>query len=106
MRPSFLDEAFFSGLGSSNLPIEDAESLPPLCYTDGGFYEFEKEAVFNHEWLCVGRDDQIPNAGDYLAVTVASEPLLVVQGLSRSFGGLHATPFVPSSSDDLERRDA
>ncbi len=77
MRPSFLDEAFFSGLGSSNLPIEDAESLPPLCYTDSGFYDFEKEALFNHEWLCVGRESWLAKPGDYFTTSIINEPLIV-----------------------------
>jgi len=77
MRPSFLDEAFFSGLGSSNLPIEDAESLPPVCYTDSGFYEFEKEALFNHEWLCVGRQSWLAKPGDYFTTSIINEPLIL-----------------------------
>jgi phenylpropionate dioxygenase-like ring-hydroxylating dioxygenase large terminal subunit len=53
--------------------------LPRGCYASPEFFVFEQQAVFGRSWLCVGRDDQIPNAGDYLAVTVASEPLLVVR---------------------------
>ncbi|HMI36039.1 MAG TPA: aromatic ring-hydroxylating dioxygenase subunit alpha, partial [Steroidobacteraceae bacterium] len=77
MRPTFLNDAFFSGLGSSDLPIEDAESLPPLCYTDGGFYEFEKEALFNHEWLCVGRESWLGKPGDYFTTSIINEPLII-----------------------------
>ena len=77
MRPTILDDAFFSSLGSSDLPIEDAESLPPLCYTDGGFYEFEKEAVFNHEWLCVGRESWLKMPGDYFTTSIINEPLII-----------------------------
>ena len=51
-----LDDAFFASLDSSVRDLAEAESLPPLCYTDPGFYAFETEAVFNHEWLCVGRE--------------------------------------------------
>ena len=45
-----------------------AVGLPPSTYTDSDFHLFEIESVFGSEWLCVGRQEQIPNAGDYLAV--------------------------------------
>ncbi|MGQ0836111.1 MAG: aromatic ring-hydroxylating oxygenase subunit alpha [Gammaproteobacteria bacterium] len=87
MQSSFLNDGFFAGLDSSDLPIEDAESLPPLCYTDERFYEFEKEAVFNHEWLCVGRESWLRNPGDYFTTSIIDEPLIVCRDLE---GGLRA----------------
>ncbi len=56
----------------------DAVGLPPAVYSDAEFHRFEIDAVFGSEWLCVGRSEQIPNAGDYLAVTRGGEPLIVV----------------------------
>jgi phenylpropionate dioxygenase-like ring-hydroxylating dioxygenase large terminal subunit len=53
--------------------------LPRGFYASAEFFEFERAAVFGHSWLCVGRVDQIPNPGDYLAVSAAGEPLLVVR---------------------------
>lgn len=75
----FQSDAFFDQLDSSTRGIESADTLPPLCYTDPAFYEFEKEALFNHEWLCLGRADQIPNAGDYFTTTIIGEPLIVAR---------------------------
>lgn len=57
-----------------------APMLPAACYTSRAFFEFEREAVFARSWLCVGRADEIPNVGEYLAVSAAGEPLLVVHG--------------------------
>ena len=57
----------------------DAVGLPPTVYSDAEFHRFEIDAVFGSEWLCVGRSEQIPNAGDYLAVTRGGEPLIVVR---------------------------
>src|SRR5207253_2597228 len=45
-----------------------APMLPRECYTSPAFFEFEREAVFAASWMCVGRAEQIPEAGDYLAV--------------------------------------
>ena len=65
-----------------------AESLLPRgFYAQADFWEFERDAVFGRSWVCVGRVDQIPNPGDYLAPQVAGEPLLVTRLES---GALHA----------------
>jgi len=82
MQASFMNDEFFDGLDRSALPIEDAESLPPLCYTNSGFYEFEKEAVFNHEWLCAGRESWVKDPGDYFTTSIIGEPLIVCRDLS------------------------
>ena len=74
-----LNDQFFKDLDSSVLPIDTAETLPPECYTDDDFYNFEKEAVFNHEWLCVGREDWVKNPGDYFTTTIIDEPIIVVR---------------------------
>lgn len=58
---------------------EHAITLPPRCYTDPTFFEFEKDAIFYREWLCLGRVEQLAKPGDYFAITVADEPLIVVR---------------------------
>jgi phenylpropionate dioxygenase-like ring-hydroxylating dioxygenase large terminal subunit len=79
MKDPLLTEAFFADLNSSTLRIEEAQTLPPTCYTDGEFFEFEKEAVFNHEWLCVGRESWVANPGDYFTTSIVGEPVVVVR---------------------------
>ncbi len=54
-------------------------SLPPRCYTDAAFLEYEVEQILNNEWHCLGRVDEIPEIGDYFTIEVLSEPLLVVR---------------------------
>ena len=61
-------------------PAPEAIGLPPACYTDAEFYAFEKAAVFDTEWLCVGRASQIPEVGDYFTATLlGTEPVIVVR---------------------------
>jgi len=69
---------------------EHAIGLPPQLYFDADFHRFEMEAVFGGEWLCVGRQEQIPEAGDYLAVTRAGEPLIVVRAADGSIRAMSA----------------
>jgi nitrite reductase/ring-hydroxylating ferredoxin subunit len=77
-----IDADFIKGLESSTVDLSEAETLPPLCYTDARFYEFEKEALFAHEWLCVGRENWVPNPGDYFTTSIVGEPILVARDLS------------------------
>jgi phenylpropionate dioxygenase-like ring-hydroxylating dioxygenase large terminal subunit len=59
---------------------QDGRGLPPESYFDEDVYQLEIDNIFTKEWLCVGRADQIPNAGDYFTITLVGEPLVVVRG--------------------------
>lgn len=59
-------------------------SLPPECFTSEDFYKFEMNAVWDHEWFCVGRAHDIPNTGDYYTITVGDDPLVVIRDRSGS----------------------
>jgi len=75
----FMTDEFFAGLDTSTCDVNTAETLPPLCYSDPLFYEFEKEAIFFHEWLCVGREAWACNPGDYFTAFQAGEPIIVAR---------------------------
>jgi phenylpropionate dioxygenase-like ring-hydroxylating dioxygenase large terminal subunit len=78
------------GLDISDRPIDHpagARVLPREAYMSPEFFEFEKQAVFMTSWLCVGRVQQLPKAGDYMAITLLGEALLIVRG---SDGEIHA----------------
>ena len=91
MRPLHPDvAAVLDGLDASDQPVERARALPPEAYRSAAFHEFEMEAVYMRSWLCVGRVQQIPEAGDYLALTLADEPILVVRGSDGEIRALSA----------------
>jgi len=79
MPPEILTDAFFESMASSTLALDRAETLPPACYTDAAFYAFEKEALFNHEWLCVGRESWVKEPGDYFTTQIIDEPIVVAR---------------------------
>ena len=58
--------------------------MPPAVYHDDAFFDFEMGAVFDQEWICIGRVDQIPNPGDFYTITVLGEPLIVVRDRENS----------------------
>jgi phenylpropionate dioxygenase-like ring-hydroxylating dioxygenase large terminal subunit len=79
--PHVLDYAarLVAGAEGATAPVADARILPPQMYVSDEFWEFEKEAVFGHDWLCVGHVSEIPGPGDHLPVTVLDEPLLLTR---------------------------
>jgi phenylpropionate dioxygenase-like ring-hydroxylating dioxygenase large terminal subunit len=87
---TILTDELLARFGESTRSVDEARLLPPAIYTSAEFYEFEKEACFSHEWLCVGRADQIPSPGDYFTISVVDEPLVVVRGDDHSIRVLSA----------------
>ena len=58
----------------------DCLSLPPAAYLSPALNALEVEEIFHHEWLCVGREEYIPNPGDYYSFDLLGEALLIVRG--------------------------
>ncbi|HXW77212.1 MAG TPA: aromatic ring-hydroxylating dioxygenase subunit alpha, partial [Candidatus Eremiobacteraceae bacterium] len=54
-------------------------TLPRACYTSDAFFARERERIFFHEWFCVGRAEMVPKPGDFMAVDVAGESVVVVR---------------------------
>ncbi|MCW2388615.1 phenylpropionate dioxygenase-like ring-hydroxylating dioxygenase large terminal subunit [Sphingobium sp. B11D3B] len=77
---TLLTDKFFDSFASSVKPTEEAETLPPEIYTSQEFYEFEKDALFYREWLCVGRDEWIAEVGDFFTTSHANEPIIISRG--------------------------
>ena len=55
-------------------------TLPRAAYFSDEQFGRERERIFGREWVCVGRDSEVPRAGDTLVVTVADESVLLVRG--------------------------
>ncbi len=72
---------------SSTTGPAEYPGLPGRDYHLPEIYELEKERIFFRSWFCVGREEQLPNAGDFLTEDVAGESLIVVRALK---GELHA----------------
>ena len=86
----------------SGLSYDQAKSLPAGFYTDQAFLDYEIEHLFHKEWLCLGRVEEIPAAGDYFTLDVVGEPLLVVrdqQQAIRIFSNVCRHRGMPVASD-------
>jgi len=60
--------------------VGSAITMPSTCYTSESWFEFERRAIFDREWMALGHQGLIPKTGDYFSITINNEPLLVVRG--------------------------
>ena len=56
-----------------------SKTLPARYYTDSALFRQEIENFFFGGWICAGRADSIPNAGDYFLREIANESIIVVR---------------------------
>ena len=75
-----LTNELLASFDSSITDVATAQTLPPIIYTSEEFLEFERRALFDREWLCVGRASRVPNAGDWFVADVNQEKIIVARG--------------------------
>lgn len=68
------------------LPVDAPQGPPGRFYSDPDFFQHEWKTVLRQGWHCVGRADQYANLGDYQAIQLLDEPIIVV----RSEDGIQA----------------
>ena len=73
-----VDAGVLDSMKSSIADVADGQYLPPHVYASEEWFEFEKAAVYDRSWLCVGRADLLRQPGDYYTITVNDDPLMVV----------------------------
>jgi len=66
-------------LASVTQPLTRSWTLPPQAYTDERVFALEVERIFNREWICVGRVEQVAQPGDYLCVDLVSQPIVITR---------------------------
>ena len=62
-------------------------TLPRRFYADPDFYRVELQRFYFNRWICAGRADAIPRAGDYFTRTIGDESLIITRSGS---GDIHA----------------
>jgi Rieske 2Fe-2S family protein len=63
-------------------------TLPSSWYLDEGVYALEREHIFMREWVCAGREEELPGPGDHKVLDIYGESILLVrnrEGLLRAF---------------------
>lgn len=61
-------------------PLSEATAMPREIYLNEDILALEQEKIFNREWLCAGRIDDVPEAGDYKTFRIGDQPIMVIRG--------------------------
>src|SRR6266446_4528051 len=64
-----------------------AKSLPQKYFVSPEVFSEEQEKIFSTQWLLVGHQSQIPDAGDYFVQHVIGESLIVIRDKSGEIRG-------------------
>jgi len=59
--------------------FEQAHPIPPEVNHSLAFHEHEQQSVFQQEWICVGREDEVSKRGDFLCHEIAGVEVLLVR---------------------------
>lgn len=68
-------------------PLSKARTLPPDAYRLPEVFARECETIFYKQWICVAREEQINEPGQYVQVDLVQQPILVVR---QNDGGIRA----------------
>lgn len=61
-------------------PLPEATNLPGVLYSASEIYALEQEQLFAKMWVCIGRQQDLAESGDFVTVQVAGESIIVVRG--------------------------
>ena len=79
-----LDPQTRKAIEQTRAGLAEARHLPGYYYTSQEIFQREIDTIFMREWLCVGRIEEYANEGDYRAMRIAGEPLLICRGSDRT----------------------
>jgi Rieske 2Fe-2S family protein len=60
-------------------PLFEARHLPGHFYVSAEIFQLELQKIFFKDWLAVARAEQIAKPGDYMALQILGEPVLLVR---------------------------
>jgi len=62
-------------------------TLPRDRYVASEWFALEQERVFENQWFCIGRSEEIPEPGDHLVCQVVGESVIVTRARDGSLHG-------------------
>jgi glycine betaine catabolism A len=76
-------------MSSSDAGLPGLEpTLPTFWYQRDDVYALEQEHIFFREWVCVGREEELPRSGDHRVLDVCGQSIILVrnaEGALRAF---------------------
>ena len=52
--------------------LTNATAMPKELYSSIEILNLEEDLIFSKEWICVGRENEIPEVGDYFTFEIAN----------------------------------
>ncbi len=71
-----------------SVPFERAHAMPKSVYTSSDFAAEEVRHIFAKDWLCAGRADALKESGDYMTMTIAGEPVIILRDKDGDLRGM------------------
>ncbi|WP_421994181.1 aromatic ring-hydroxylating oxygenase subunit alpha [Reyranella sp.] len=68
-----------ASLAKAFLPLTQASHPDGRIYHDPAVLEREKQTIFGRDWLCIGRAEEVAEPGDYKALRLVGQPVLLVR---------------------------
>lgn len=66
-------------LKTTALSTHGAVTLPQACYVSPALFAAEQERIFAGRWLCIGREEQVAQPGQFVVVNIGRDSLIVVR---------------------------
>ncbi len=92
---------------NAELPIESASTPPSSWYTCDKIFKHEQQTVFTKSWIMAARREQFKNDGDYVALDVANQPIVIVKSTGiKAFYNVcrhHAAQVMPNGEGCTKR---
>ena len=73
----------------TDIPLDGARTLPREYFLSPAIFAEEQDKIFYHNWLCVGREEQIAGTGDYFLVNHGGDSVIVLRDQSGSVRAFH-----------------
>ena len=87
--PGLETEYSYDALRAVDRPLRRAATLPGGLFSDPRVFEHERRALFQRSWVCVGRADEIPNAGDFRTYEIGGSGVIVLRDAGGALRAYH-----------------
>ncbi len=83
-----VNDEILKEVAQTRASLLESKHLPGWFYTSPELFQHEVDTIFMKEWLCVGRLEEFSGVGDYAAIRIAGEPLLICRGADGKLNAL------------------
>ena len=79
----------FKRYGALLAARKPGHTLPQAFYTDSDSFDFDLAAVFGQTWLMAGLECELPQPGNYIALTVGKWPVIITRDQTGTVRAFH-----------------